>query len=72
ENVFTSTFTLPTTLPQECATVHYILRVIEVGAQPVALNHGVSVAPDGVIEEDCFAPRRLDWSYTMLRVGSGE
>jgi hypothetical protein len=46
-----------------CENNRYILHVIKVGEQPIALNH--------VVLEDCFAPRRTDWAYSMLWV-SGE
>ena len=49
-------------VPQECQAGHYILRVIKVGGQPVALNHAVV--------KDCFVNRETDWRYTMLWVGS--
>src|SRR5215213_1236851 len=63
--VFTSVFTgAPLdVVPQECQAGRYILRVIKVGGQPVALNH--------MVIEDCFVNRETDWRYTMLRV-SGE
>ena len=51
-------------MPEECRAGHYQLRVIKVGGQLVALNHAV--------RDDCFAPRRTDWGYTMLWAGSGE
>lgn len=51
-------------MPEECRGAHYQLRVIKVGGQPVALNHAV--------RDDCFAPRRTDWAYTMLWAGSSE
>ncbi|MBC7812149.1 MAG: hypothetical protein H7175_13425 [Burkholderiales bacterium] len=50
-------------MPEECRAGNYVLHVIKVGDQPVALNHAV--------REDCFSPRRTDWAYTMLWV-SGE
>jgi hypothetical protein len=49
-------------MPEECRGGHYQLRVIKVGGQPVALNHAV--------RDDCFAPRRTDWGYTMLWAGT--
>jgi hypothetical protein len=49
-------------LPEECVGGQYILHVIKVGDQPVALNHAV--------RDDCFAPRRTDWAYSMLWVGA--
>jgi hypothetical protein len=45
-----------------CEDNRYILHVIKMGDQPVALNH--------VVLEDCFAPRRTDWAYTMLWVSA--
>jgi hypothetical protein len=62
--VFTSVFTgAPLDIvPQECQAGHYILRVIKVGGQPVALNH--------MVIGDCFVNRRTDWAYTMLRVSA--
>ena len=64
EGVFTSVFTgAPLdVVPQECQAGRYILRVIKVGGQPVALNH--------VVIEDCFVNRRTDWAYTMLWVSA--
>ena len=64
EGVFTSVFTgAPlSVVPQECQAGRYILRVIKVGGQPVALNH--------VVIEDCFVNRETDWRYTMLRVSA--
>jgi len=41
----------------------YLVHVIMVGGQPVALNLA--------LVEDCFAPRQSDYGYTMLWV-SGE
>jgi hypothetical protein len=52
--------TLYTPLP-ECPSGRYLVRVIMVGGQPVALNLALI--------EDCFAPRQSDYGYTMLRVG---
>lgn len=54
--------TLDTTLP-ECQSGRYLVRVILVGGQPVALNLALI--------EDCFPPRQSDYGYTLLRV-SGE
>lgn len=48
-------------MPDECRAGRYLLRVIKVGDQPVALNKAVL--------DDCFAPRRTDWAYTLLWVG---
>ena len=45
-------------MPDECREGRYLLRVIKVGGQPAALNKAVL--------DDCFAPRRTDWAYTML------
>lgn len=45
-----------------CEDDRYVLHVIKVGEQPVALNH--------VVLEDCFAPRRTDWAYAMLWVSA--
>ena len=59
KGVFTS---LDTTLPEGCTAGHYLLRVIKVVGQPVALNHAVL--------DDCFVPRRTDWAYTLLWVSS--
>lgn len=65
KGVFTSflTDTPLDVVPQECQAGRYILRVIKVGGQPVALNHAVI--------NDCFVNRETDWRYTMLWV-SGE
>jgi hypothetical protein len=65
EGVFTSVFTgAPLdVVPQECQAGRYILRLIKVGGQPVALNH--------MVIEDCFVNRETDWAYAMLWV-SGE
>jgi hypothetical protein len=62
--VFTSVFTgAPLdVVPHECQAGRYILRVIKVGGQPVALNH--------MVIEDCFVNRETDWRYTMLRVST--
>jgi hypothetical protein len=49
-------------LPEGCEVGQYILHVIKVGEQPVALNHAV--------REDCFGPRRTDWAYTLLWVSA--
>src|SRR5215207_4288089 len=63
----TSTFedgvwtTLYTPLP-ECQSGRYLVRVIMVGGQPVALNLA--------LVEDCFPPRQSDYGYTLLRVGN--
>jgi hypothetical protein len=64
EGVFTSVFTgAPLSeIPLECQAGRYILRVIKVGGQPVALNHAVI--------EDCFGKRETDWRYTMLWVSA--
>jgi hypothetical protein len=64
EGVFTSVYTAAPldVVPQECQAGRYLLRVIKVGGQPVALNHRVI--------EDCFVNRRTDWGYTMLRVSA--
>jgi len=64
EGVFTSVFTgAPLdVVPQECQAGRYILRVIKVGGQSVALNH--------VAIEDCFVNRRTDWAYTMQWVSA--
>jgi len=65
KGVFTSVFTgAPLdVVPLECQAGHYLLRVIKVGGQSVALNHALI--------KDCFVNRQTDWGYTMLRV-SGE
>jgi hypothetical protein len=55
--------TLYTPLP-ECPSGRYLVRVIMVGGQPVALNLALI--------EDCFAPRQTDYGYTMLWVASNE
>ncbi len=62
KGVFTSVVTgIPlSVVPQKCQAGRYLLRVIKVGGQPVALNHAVI--------EDCFVNRETDWRYTMLRV----
>lgn len=61
EGVFTSLATITAApLPEGCTAGRYLLRVIKVGDQPVALNH--------TLVEDCFVPRRTDWAYTMLWV----
>jgi hypothetical protein len=62
EGVFTSVSPgIPVDIvPEECQAGRYILRVIKVGGEPVALNH--------MVIEDCFVNRRTDWGYTMLRV----
>ena len=52
--------TLYTPLPN-CQSGRYLVRVIRVGGQPVALNLALI--------EDCFPPRQSDYGYTMLRVG---
>ncbi|MBA3867859.1 MAG: hypothetical protein H0X30_01755 [Anaerolineae bacterium] len=52
--------TLDTLLPN-CQSGRYLVRVIMVGGQPVALNLA--------LVEDCFAPRQSDYGYTLLRVG---
>jgi len=64
--IFTSVFTgAPLdVVPRECQAGQYLLRVIKVGGQPVALNHALI--------KDCFVNRQTDWGYTMLWVGSGE
>lgn len=64
EGVFTSVFTAAplTEIPLECQAGRYVLRVIKVGGQPVALNH--------VVIEDCFEKRATDWRYTMLWVSA--
>jgi hypothetical protein len=49
-------------MPEQCRGGRYILHIIKVNDQPVALNH--------VVVDDCFAPRRTDWAYAMLWVGS--
>jgi len=49
-------------MPEECRAGNYVLHIIKVGEQPVALNH--------VVLEDCFAPRRTDWAYAMLWVSA--
>jgi hypothetical protein len=49
-------------VPEECQAGRYILRVVNVGGEPVALNH--------MVIEDCFVNRRTDWAYTMLRVSA--
>ncbi len=59
-NVFTSTDPFPE-LPDECRSGSYVIRVIKVGGQPIALNKAVL--------DDCFAPRRTDWAYTLLWAG---
>ena len=63
KGVFTSVFTgAPlSVVPQECQAGHYLLRLIKVGGQPVALNHALI--------KDCFVNRQTDWGYTMLWVG---
>jgi hypothetical protein len=65
EGVFTSVFTgAPLDIvPQECQAGRYMLRVLKVGGEPVALNH--------MVIADCFVNRETDWRYTMMRV-SGE
>ncbi len=62
--VFTTVFTgAPLdVVPQECQAGRYMLRVIKVGGQPVALNH--------MVIGDCFVNRETDWRYTMLRVSA--
>ena len=50
-------------VPEECQAGRYMLRVVTVGGEPVALNH--------MVIADCFVNRETDWRYTMLRV-SGE
>ncbi|MCB9453076.1 MAG: hypothetical protein H6672_16695 [Anaerolineaceae bacterium] len=61
--VFTSSD--PIDLPDgQCTDGTYIARVIKVGDQPAALSMAV--------RDDCFAPRRTDYAYTMLWVGKGE
>ena len=62
KGVFTSVFTgAPLdVVPQDCQAGRYLLRVIKVGGQPVALNHALI--------NDCFVNRRTDWGYTMLWV----
>ena len=50
------------TVPQECVNDRYLLHVLKMGKQPVALNR--------VVIDDCFAPRRADWAYASLWVGS--
>lgn len=58
--VFTSSD--PIDLPDgQCTDGTYIVRVIKVGGQRAALNLAV--------RDDCFAPRRTDYAYTMLWVG---
>jgi hypothetical protein len=60
--VFTTVYTEAPldVVPEECQAGRYILRVIKVGGEPVALNH--------MVIEDCFVNRETDWRYTMLRV----
>lgn len=53
--------TLYTPLP-ECQSGRYLVRVIMVGGQPVALNLA--------LVEDCFAPRQSDYGYTLLWVSA--
>ena len=62
--VFTSVFSAAPldVVPQECQAGRYVLRVIKVGGEPVALNHAVI--------EDCFTNRETDWRYTMLWVSA--
>ena len=64
EGVFTSVFTAAPLdiVPEECQAGRYILRVLKVGGQPVALNH--------MVIADCFVNRETDWRYTMLRVST--
>jgi hypothetical protein len=64
EGVFTSVFTgAPLdVVPEECQAGRYILRVVNVGGEPVALNH--------MVIGDCFVNRETDWRYTMLRVNA--
>ena len=64
EGVFTSVFTgAPLdVVPEECQAGRYILRVLKVGGQPVALNH--------MVIEDCFVNRETDWAYAMLWVSA--
>ncbi|MCB9453316.1 MAG: hypothetical protein H6672_17940, partial [Anaerolineaceae bacterium] len=58
--VFTSSD--PIDLPDgQCTDGTYIARVIKLGNQPIALNLAV--------RDDCFAPRRTDYAYTMLWAG---
>ncbi len=52
--------TVYTPLP-ECQSGRYLVHVILVGGQPVALNLALI--------EDCFPPRQSDYGYTLLRVG---
>ncbi len=61
EGVFT---TLDTTgeLPEDCQAGHYLLRVIKVAGQPVALDMSML--------DDCFGPRSQDYAYTLIRVNS--
>lgn len=64
EGIFTSVaLGIPLDLvPQECQAGRYILRVVNVGGEPVALNH--------MVIEDCFVNRETDWRYTMLWVNA--
>jgi hypothetical protein len=50
------------TVAQECVNDRYLLHVIKMGTQPLALNR--------VVIDDCFAPRWADWAFTGLWVGS--
>jgi hypothetical protein len=49
-------------MPEECRGGKYLLRVIKVDGEPVALNMAVL--------DDCFVPRRTDWAYTLMWVGN--
>lgn len=61
DGAFNHTDLSPGSFPDQCAThSRYVIHVIRMGEEPVALNF--------VPLEDCFAPRRTDWAYTMLRV----
>jgi hypothetical protein len=61
DGAFNHTDLSPGSFPDQCASnSRYLIRVIKMGAEPVALNF--------VPLDDCFAPRRTDWAYTMLRV----
>ena len=63
DGVFNNTDLSPDPIPEPCAhNNRYVIHVIKMGEEPVALNF--------VALDDCFAPRRTDWAYTMLRVSA--